>query len=75
MVLPEIISDNQKGFLKGRCIEENLRTIYDLNVILESTHKKALLLLVDFEKAFDSIEWSYMRKVLEAYNFGADLLT
>ena len=24
---------------------------------------------------FDSIEWSYMRKVLEAYNFGTDILT
>ena len=46
-----------------------------LNVILESTDKKALLLLVDFEKTFDSIEWSCMRKLLEAYNFGTDLLT
>ena len=74
-VLPESIRDSQKGFLKGRYIGENIQTIYDLNVILESTHKKALLLLVDFEKVFDSIEWSYMRKVLEAYNFGTALLT
>ena len=29
-----------------------------------------LLLLVDFEKAFDSIEWCFIEKTLEFYNFG-----
>ena len=73
-VLPDIISNNQKGFLKGRYIGENIRTIYDLIEVLENSQSKALLLLVDFEKAFDSIEWTYIRKVLKSYNFGNDLL-
>ena len=33
-----------------------------------------MLLLIDFEKAFDSIEWSYIRKVLHKYNFGEDFI-
>ena len=33
-----------------------------------------MLLMVDFEKAFDSLEWDYLRYILEATNFGADFL-
>lgn len=29
---------------------------------------------MDFEKAFDSIEWSYIENVLKWYNFGSDFL-
>jgi hypothetical protein len=29
-----------------------------------------LLLLVDFEKAFDSIEWKFFQKALNSFNFG-----
>lgn len=29
-----------------------------------------ILLFVDFEKAFDSIEWNLISKVLEVFNFG-----
>ena len=28
-----------------------------------------LLMLIDFEKAFDSTSWKFMYNVLEAYNF------
>ena len=28
---------------------------------------------LDFEKAFDSIEWSFNHKCLETFNFGLDL--
>lgn len=55
-VLPDIISDSQKGFMKGRFIGENTRLLYDLMHYLEQNNKIGLLLLVDFEKAFDSIE-------------------
>jgi hypothetical protein len=32
-----------------------------------------LLLLVDFEKAFDSIEWKFLRKALDSFNFGPSI--
>jgi hypothetical protein len=32
-----------------------------------------LLLLVDFEKAFDSIEWTFLRKDLDSFNFGPSI--
>jgi len=71
-VLCEIINEDQKGFLKNRCISENCRLVYDIMFELERRNKPGLLLMVDFEKAFDSVSWLYLRKVLDKYNFGSD---
>ena len=37
---------------------------------LEQHNKTGLLLLVDFEKAFDSVEWNFLKKALSSFNFG-----
>ena len=33
-----------------------------------------MLLLVDFEKAFDSLEWDYLNQVFKFYNFGESFI-
>ena len=71
-VLPKVISNSQKGFLKDRYIGENIRLVFDIMFELHKVKKKGLLLLLDFEKAFDSLEWNYINKVLKEYNFGDD---
>ncbi len=63
-----------KRVSKNRYIEENTRLIYDLINYCKENNKQCLLLLIDFEKAFDSLEWSYIRKVLQKYNFGNDFI-
>ena len=68
--LAEIIDKIQKGFLDGRCISENCRLVYDVMYELERKNKTGLLIMVDFEKAFDSVNWSYLKKILDLYNFG-----
>ena len=70
LVLPSIISDTQKGFLKNRFIGENTRLLYDLMEHMLKIKQKGLLLLLDFEKAFDSVEWSFVEKTLKSFNFG-----
>ena len=62
LVLPSIINECQKGFLPGRYIGENIRLLYDVLVHTENSKIPGLLLLVDFEKAFDSIAWSFIKK-------------
>ena len=53
-VLPQLIDVDQKGFLKGRYIGENIRLLYD-SLLYASKHLvSGLLLVVDFGKAFDS---------------------
>ena len=52
-ILPFIIEPDQKGFIKGRYIGENTRLLYDVMDYLISKNRSGLLLMVDFEKAFD----------------------
>lgn len=69
-VLPDIISNTQTGFLKNRFIGENTRILYDLMNYCEVNELPGLLVTVDFEKAFDTIEWKFIDKALESFNFG-----
>ena len=69
-ILPDIIGNDQKGFIKDRFIGENTRLLYDIMDYLIHTKKAGLLLLIDFEQAFDSLNFTYIREVLKRYNFG-----
>ena len=56
-VIPKIINNDQTGFLKGRFISENIRLIHGIINHTESNKIPGLLLFLDFEKAFDTVEW------------------
>ena len=45
-----------------------------LLLVDQEKHNPGMLLLVDFEKAFDSISWKFMFKTLNFFNFGPDLI-
>ena len=72
-VLDRIICEEQRGFIRGRYIGENIRLIYDM--IHESNHQKinGLLLVADFEKAFDTMSREYIMECLDIYGFGPSL--
>ena len=72
-VLPQLINDDQTGFIANRYIGDNIRLIYDMIDYLNTKHLPGLLLCLDFEKAFDSLDWPFMFKVLRAYGFGDSL--
>ena len=66
-VLSFLIHENQKGFLKNRFIGENTRIIYDTLYTAKENNIPGMLLLIDFEKAFDSVSWSFMYKTLHFF--------
>ena len=53
-VLPYVIGNTQKGFLKDRNIGENVHLVYAIMSTLKISGSKGLLILLDFEKAVDS---------------------
>ena len=55
IILIEIISKNQSGFIKGQYIGDNIRS---------------LLEVLDLEKAFDTVSWKLKKKCLSFFNFG-----
>ena len=69
-VLPMIINNDQVSYIPNRYIGENVRITAD---ILDYTSLKkipGILLLIDFEKAFDTIKWNFIIKALRKFNFG-----
>ena len=55
-VLPNLIDNDQTGFLKDRFIGENIRLIDSVIHYTTANKVPGLLLLLDFEKAFDAVE-------------------
>ena len=69
-VLNKIIDFDQSGFVPGRFIGENTCLLYDIIQYAEENNLPGLLLFIDFEKAFDSLSWNFLHKVLKYFNFG-----
>ena len=72
--LDMIIHENQTGFMAGRKITENLRVITDTVNYAKRKQLDALLISIDFEKAFDRVEYSSLYKVLRWFNFGEQFI-
>uniref|UniRef100_A0A670ILE0 Reverse transcriptase domain-containing protein n=1 Tax=Podarcis muralis TaxID=64176 RepID=A0A670ILE0_PODMU len=65
------IHKDQAGFLPGRHMSDNVRNIIDIVELLEmNINRKAVLIFVDAEKAFDNICWSFMKKNLQGMGVG-----
>ena len=71
-VLDQIISKTQSGFVPGRNISDCTRLIYDLLYLAQD--KDYTGLLIDFEKAFDSISWKFLYKTLKMFGFSEDFI-
>ena len=56
--------------MKGRYIGEAVRTILDIMEYTKAKDIAGILLFLDFEKAFDTVDWRFLHKVLESFNFG-----
>ena len=71
--LNDIIHENQKGFMSGRYIGENIRLMYDLLNFTEENKIPGMFLLIDFEKSFDSVSHTFLKYVLNYFNFGPSI--
>ena len=57
------------AYIKGRFVETNIKLIQDIFNLYNTKDKSGLLMFVDFKKAFHCVEWSFLFKVLEKFNF------
>ena len=73
-ILPEIIHSNQTGYVSGRYIGEAARSILDVMEYTKTVNIPGIILFIDLEKAFDSLEWNFMFNCLETFGFGNSLI-
>ena len=72
--LQYLISDSQTGFIKGRFIGDSTRLVYDIMQYVDQQNKDGMLMLIDFEKAFDSVSWKFLYQVLQSFGFGENFI-
>ena len=71
-VLPCIINCNQTGYVQDRYIGEIVRSIFNIMEFTVNENVPRMLIFIDFQKAFDSLECDFNFGCLEAFNFGSD---
>lgn len=73
-ILPELIHNDQTGFIRNRQTQDNIRrTLHVINSI-HSNNTEALLISVDAEKAFDSVNWEFLYKVLHKFKLHSSII-
>nr|GEX57649.1 hypothetical protein [Tanacetum cinerariifolium] len=69
VVIPKIISNSQSAFIEGRQILDGVLIANEVLSHIKKMKKKMLLFKVDFEKAFNSINWNFLDNILNQMNF------
>lgn len=67
--LDSIVAGTQTGFMKNRLISCNISLILDLLYYADEIKSNALILFLDFYKAFDTIEHRFLLQSLETFGF------
>ncbi|XP_071704195.1 uncharacterized protein [Rutidosis leptorrhynchoides] len=69
-VVPSLVGKEQSAFLGGRYILDGALVANEVVEDLKRNKKHGLIFKVDFEKAFDSLNWDYLLEVMKCMGFG-----
>lgn len=69
-VISDTISENQSAFIPGRQILDAALIANEVVDDVKSLKKKGLVFKLDFEKAYDRVNWGFLDKVMDRKGFG-----
>ena len=71
-IATKIISHNQSAFLKGRTIADPIiLTSESINLLDRRCKKGNIAIKFDVRKAFDTLDWGFLLRVLKAFGFSS----
>jgi hypothetical protein len=68
-VMDKLVAPTQSAFLKGRQLVDGVVVVYEVVDMAKRTGQSCLIFKVDFEKAYDSVEWSFLEYMLDRFGF------
>lgn len=68
-LLPSLISEEQTGYVEGRQILNNIIQAHEVVHSLKSNKQSGMIIQLDLVKAYDKLNWSYIRAILKAFGF------
>jgi hypothetical protein len=74
-VIPYLINHDQSGCIKHRSTFTNIRSIYDIINCINEKKTTGIITFIDYEKAFDTVNWKFLTACLKAFNFGEKYIT
>lgn len=69
-VLPKLIGEVQTAFLGGRCILDGVLIANEVVDWWKKSKQKGLILKLDFEKTYDSVNWEFLLAMMQNFGFG-----
>jgi hypothetical protein len=69
-VMDPLIAKTQTAFLKNRQLVEGVVEVNEVIDYAKKTGKDCLIFKVDFEKAYDSVDWNFLDYMLQRFGFG-----
>lgn len=70
-LLPNLIAEQQSAFVNGRQIADSILVTSEIVHSIQSNQTKGIILKLDFEKAFDTVNWDFLMQTLQGMGFGA----
>nr|GEX47772.1 putative RNA-directed DNA polymerase, eukaryota [Tanacetum cinerariifolium] len=70
-VIDTVISPNQAAFISGRKILDGVLLVNEIIRMATIEESKIFLFEVDFEKAFDSVNWPFLLDTMRQMSFGS----
>ncbi|KAJ9555268.1 hypothetical protein OSB04_009882 [Centaurea solstitialis] len=70
-VMGKIINSSQSAFIKGRYILDGILVANEVVDFVKKKKNAGFIFKVDFEKAYDSVEWFFLLDCLKKMGFGA----
>jgi hypothetical protein len=69
-VIGVLIPNTQSAFIKGRQLVDGVVVVNEVIDFAKKLKKECLIFKVDFEKAYDSVDWGFLDYMLRRFGFG-----
>ena len=74
-VIISLVHKNQYGFIRSRTIQDCLAWAYEYLHLCHKSKKEIVIFKIDFEKAFDKVEYSVILETMRCLGFGKQWLS